>query len=58
VPSLAELPGFNGYCLSEAGNGVLSSIGFYDSAEHDGESTRVATNWVRVQKLENALLLS
>jgi hypothetical protein len=55
VPSLSELPGFNGYCLIEAGNGVLSSIGFYDTVEHADESTRVATDWVREQKLEQAL---
>ena len=55
VPSLTELPGFNGYCLIEAGDGVLSSIGFYDTAEHADESTRVASNWVREQKLEQAL---
>jgi hypothetical protein len=55
VPSLKELPGFNGYYLIEAGNGVMSSIGFYDTAEHADESTRVATDWVREQKLENAL---
>jgi hypothetical protein len=55
VPSLTELPGFSGYCLIEAGDGVLSSIGFYDTAEHADESTRVATEWVREQTLENAL---
>jgi hypothetical protein len=55
VPSLSELPGFNGYFLIEAGNGIMSSIGFYDTAEHADESTRVATSWVREQKLENAL---
>jgi hypothetical protein len=55
VPSLCELPGFNGYFLIEAGNGIMSSIGFYDTAEHADESTRVATNWVREQKLESAL---
>jgi len=55
VPSLTELPGFNGYCLIQAGDGVFSSIGFYDTAEHADESTRVATNWVREQKLENVL---
>ena len=54
-PEPTELPGFNGYFLIEAGNGVLSSIGFYDTAEHADESTRVATNWVREQKLEEAL---
>ena len=55
VPSLSELPGFNGYFLIEAGNGIMSSIGFYDTAEHADESTRVATEWVREQKLESAL---
>jgi hypothetical protein len=55
VPSLTELPGFNGYCLIQAGDGVLSSIGFYDTAEHADESTRVATHWVREQQLEKAL---
>jgi hypothetical protein len=55
VPSLKELPGFNGYCVIEAGDGILSSIGFYDTAEHADESTRVATNWVREQQLEKAL---
>ncbi|HEX6583597.1 MAG TPA: hypothetical protein VF056_08320 [Thermoleophilaceae bacterium] len=55
VPSLCELPGFNGYFLIEAGNGIMSSIGFYDTAEHADESTRVATEWVREQKLESAL---
>jgi hypothetical protein len=55
VPSLTELPGFNGYYLIEAGNGVMSSIGFYDTAEHADESARVATEWIREQNLENAL---
>ena len=55
VPSLTELPGFSGYCLIEAGDGILSSVDFYDTVEHAEESTRVATNWVREQKLETAL---
>ena len=37
MPSLTELPGFNGYCLIEAGNGVLSSIGFYVVVQKMGE---------------------
>ena len=55
VPSLSELPGFNGYYLIEAGNGVMSSIGFFDTAQHADESARVASTWVREQKLETAL---
>jgi hypothetical protein len=55
LPRLSELPGFNGYYLIEAGNGSLSSVGFFDTAEHAEESTRVASNWVREEKLETAL---
>jgi len=55
VPSLSELPGFSGYYLIDAGNGVMSSIGFFDTPEHADESTRLASQWVREQKLETAL---
>ena len=55
LPSLSELPGFNGYYLIEAGNGVMSSIGLFDTSEHAEESTRLASDWVREQKLETAL---
>jgi hypothetical protein len=55
LPSLSELPGFNGYYLLEASNGVMSSIGFFDTSEHADESTRIASNWVREEKLETAL---
>jgi hypothetical protein len=55
VPSLKELPGFNGYYLIEDGNGILSSVGFFDTAEHADDSARVASDWVREQKLESAL---
>jgi hypothetical protein len=55
VPSLDQLPGFSGYYLIEAGNGILSSIGFFDTAEHADKSNHVASEWVREQKLETAL---
>jgi hypothetical protein len=55
LPSLSELPGFNGYYLIEAGNGVMSSIGFFDTPAQADESTRLASNWVREYKLETAL---
>jgi hypothetical protein len=55
VPSLSELPGFSGYYLIEAGNGVMSSIGFFDTSAQADESTRLASNWVREHKLETAL---
>ena len=55
VPRLSELPGFNGYYLIDAGNGVVSSVGLFDTAEHAEESTRVASNWMRQERLETAL---
>jgi hypothetical protein len=55
VPRLSELPGFNGYYLIEAGNGVFSSVGFFDTAAHAEESTKIASNWVRDESLQTAL---
>ena len=55
LPSLSKVPGFGGYYLIEAGNGVMSSIGFSDTSAQADESTRVAANWVREEKLETAL---
>jgi hypothetical protein len=55
LSSLSELPGFLGYYVIEAGNGVMSSIGLFDTAAQADESTRLASNWVREQKLEAAL---
>ena len=55
VPRLSELPGFSGYYLVEAGQGVMSSIGFFDTSAHADESTRIAATWIRVEKLESAL---
>ncbi len=55
VPKLSELPGFHGYSLIDSGNGVFSSIGIYETSAQADESTRVASNWVRDEKLDTAL---
>ena len=55
LPSMSELPGFSGYYLIDTGNGVMSSISFFDTSAHADESTRLVSNWVREQKLESAL---
>ena len=54
VPSLSNLPGFEGYYLIEAGNGVMSSIGLFDNSAQADESTRIAASWMREEKLETA----
>jgi len=55
LPRLSKLPGFNAYYLIDAGDGVISSVGFFDTAEHAEESTRVASSWVRQENFEQAL---
>jgi hypothetical protein len=55
VPRLSELPGFKGYYLVDTGNGVMSSIGLFETAAQGDESTRVAATWVRDEQLESAL---
>jgi hypothetical protein len=55
APRLSKLPGFGGYHLVEAGEGVVSSIGFFDTSAQADESTRVTSNWLREEKLETAL---
>jgi hypothetical protein len=55
MPRLSKLPGFGGYYLIEAANGAMTSIGFFENASQADESTRVAAEWVREEKLESAL---
>jgi hypothetical protein len=55
MPRLSKLPGFNGYFLVEAGEGVMTSIGFFENSAQAHESTRVAATWVREENLESAL---
>ncbi len=55
TPRLSKLPGFGGYFLIEAGNGVMSSVNFFDTSAHADESTRVVAEWLREEKLDTVL---
>ncbi len=55
LPSLSQLPGFNGYYLIDAGEGVFASVSLFENAKEAHESTRIAARWVREQNLESAL---
>ena len=46
VPQLRELPGFAGYYLIEAGNGVLSSLGLFETSTQGDESTKIVAKWI------------
>jgi hypothetical protein len=55
VPQLRKLPGFSGYYLIEAGNGVLSSLGLFETSEQAGESTQVVSKWITDENLNTAI---
>ncbi len=55
VPQLRKLPGFAGYYLIEGGNGVLSSLGLFETSEQADESTKVVTKWITDEHLDTAI---
>lgn len=55
LPKLSELPGFGGYSLIDTGNGVISSVAFYETSAQADESTKVAADWIRGEELGSAL---
>jgi len=55
APSLSKLPGFGGYYLVDAGEGVFTSISLFENPSEAHESTRIAARWVREQNLESVL---
>jgi hypothetical protein len=55
VPKLNELPGFKGFYLIDAGNGVFSSLGLFETPEQGMESTKLVTTWLREEKLDTIL---
>ena len=55
VPKLNKLPGFAGYWLIDAGNGVFSSLGLFETPEQGMESTKLVATWIRDEKLDTIL---
>jgi hypothetical protein len=55
VPKLEKLPGFAGFYLIEAGNGVFSSLALFETPEQGKESTNVVGTWIRDEKLETLI---
>ena len=55
VPQLRRLPGFGGYYLIEADNGVLSSLGLFETSEQAGESTKVVSKWITDENFTSAI---
>jgi len=55
VPQLRELPGFSGYYVIDAGNGVISSVSLFETADQAEESTKLVTAWITDENLETAI---
>ena len=55
VPKLNKLPGFAGYYLIEADDGVFSSLGLFETAEQGKESSNLVATWIRDEKLETLI---
>jgi len=55
VPKLRRLPGFKGYYLIEAGDGVFSSLGLFETREQGEDSTKVVRSWIDEEKLQTLI---
>jgi hypothetical protein len=52
IPKLSKLPGFKGYYLMEAGDGVVRSTTLFDTSAQAEDSTRIAAEWTKDEQLE------
>jgi heme-degrading monooxygenase HmoA len=47
APQLRDHPGFQGYWVVDAGDGVLATVTVFESEEAAAESTAAAATWVQ-----------
>jgi hypothetical protein len=55
VPLLSRLPGFAGYRFIDHGQGVMTSVGIFETEAQADESSRVAADWVTGAKLSETV---
>jgi hypothetical protein len=55
IPELSKLPGFAGYYLVEGGNGILCSLGLFETHEQAHDSTKFVAKWISDQQLETLI---
>jgi hypothetical protein len=55
VPQLRDLPGFAGYYLIEADNGILSSLGLFETSEQADASTKLVEKWITDENFTSAM---
>ena len=55
LPKLSELPGFKGYSLIDAGDGVVTSVGFFETSEQADESKALVTKWISDENFNSVI---
>jgi hypothetical protein len=55
VPQVRELPGFAGYFLIKADDGVMSSLSLFEMPEQADQSTKLVKNWISDENLGRTL---
>ena len=55
VPELRKLPGFAGYYLIDAGSGIFSSLGLFESAEQADASAPLVSKWITDEQFGDVL---
>jgi hypothetical protein len=55
VADLRKLPGFAGYYLIEAGDGVISSLSLFETAEQAEESNKIVSTWITDENFASAI---
>jgi len=55
IPLLRELDGFSGYYLIQAGNGILSSLSLFETAEQADASTKLVEKWIADENFATAI---
>jgi len=55
MPQLRSLPGFAGYYLVESGNGILSSLGLFETSQQAEESSKLVSKWINDEHLSEAI---
>jgi hypothetical protein len=55
VPQLRDIPGFAGYDLIDAGNGVVSSFSLFETRDQADESSNLVANWIASENLGAAI---
>ena len=55
LPQLRELPGFSGYFLIEAGNGIVSSFGLFETSEQADDSKKLVTKWISDENFNSVI---